>query len=691
MVHDVSVEHGETDARNKAQVLSGTDGELDAHTAGQGALAHTVGSVVHVHVTRVDIRDQPGGGTEHGIRMHIEERMGAVVVLILFIGRGVDAVVAQAHAEDPVEPLAGVKVYGRSHALSVKTRGVTAGVEGVVESGTQPHKPLVGVFFILFLGKGGQHQGAEKQQADNLFHCQFRLKMIRNAYGKEAPHVEGETAVAGERSLVGLGGLQAVVFIRIELSADIQEDTHLLGDEKLSQETYSETEDRITGAHMRKFSVNLFPVMAPFVRLLEVVCMRKARTQIKLGNEEAGLPGHIEHGVGKNVDAGEGVGIEAAAGLFGVTGTGVSVQINIEPHTEVLRKLVASRYAEGQVHQVKDFLVVEIGPDVFSHVDSSANLGGNMPGKFHFLGRHRRGHPKKEQNGNNRFSKISHFQFIFRGQKSRHRMTATALHLTKIQIYYFELKLLAGNDAQEGKGQNLGIEPDGTGTKVVDVVIQAGDHLLDGVRVAIVQGGVAGNTGGQLEQILETVVTLHDLVHEVQALGTVAHEAHVSHKDVPELRKLIQVMGAEEAADTGETGVVLSAAQGGNTHGLGIRTHGAELDQVEQASAFAHALLPVEDGAAVIQLDKQGAEGDERGEDHQQHEGYAQVEAALDKKVRLGEGALPVNRGLAGLMGDFLAAGAGEEDAVYAAQLPAELFQVVGVGAVRKFYNFLYN
>ena len=106
------------------------------------------------------------------------------------------------------------------------------------------------------------------------------------------------------------------------------------------------------------------------------------------------------------------------------------------------------------------------------------------------------------------------------------------------------------------------------------------------------------------------------------------------------------MMGAQEAADAGETGVVLAAAQGGNAHGFGIRAHGAELDQEEGTAALSHTFLTVEHGAAVIQLNQQGAKGDERREHHQKYERNRQVEGTLDKKVRLGKGTFPAACGL---------------------------------------------
>ena len=255
---------------------------------------------------------------------------------------------------------------------------------------------LGGVFFFLFLGKSRQGHGAEKQYADEFFHSFVRLKMIGNTHTENAPHVKGETAVAGEGGLVGLGGLETVILVRIELSAHIKEDPHLLGDEKLSQKADAEADNIVAAGYVRKISVNLFPVMTPLVCLFEIVGMRITHSQIKLGNKETGLPGYVQHGIGKNVDAGEGVGVEAAAGLPGVAGTGIFAQIQVHPHAKVGRQLIAARNAERSIQQIENLLVGKIGTNVLARGNRCANLCGNMPGKFHFLGRYGRGHAQKK-------------------------------------------------------------------------------------------------------------------------------------------------------------------------------------------------------------------------------------------------------------------------------------------------------
>jgi hypothetical protein len=94
-----------------------------------------------------------------------------------------------------------------------------------------------------------------------------------------------------------------------------------------------------------------------------------------------------------------------------------------------------------------------------------------------------------------------------------------------------------------------------------------------------------------------------------------ADQAHLAPKHVPELRQLVQRRSPQETADPRDPGVV------GEFEGmtvdlvlrdevrqllLGVGAHAAELDNREQPSVKAHSLLPEEDGALRVELDRHG-------------------------------------------------------------------------------------
>ena len=62
---------------------------------------------------------------------------------------------------------------------------------------------------------------------------------------------------------------------------------------------------------------------------------------------------------------------------------------------------------------------------------------------------------------------------------------------------------------------------------------------------------------------------------------------------------------------------------------LGVEAHAAELVDVEGAAETADALLPVDGRAAVLALHGEVADQEQRGEDHQGHQGQQAVADAL--------------------------------------------------------------
>ena len=109
--------------------------------------------------------------------------------------------------------------------------------------------------------------------------------------------------------------------------------------------------------------------------------------------------------------------------------------------------------------------------------------------------------------------------------------------------------------------------------------------------------------------------------------GARAHEAHVTHEDVPELRQLVDGRGPEPVADRGDAAVALHRLEG--PEALGIGHHGAELQAPEGAPAHAHALLAEQHRPAVPQLDGDGDQGPERRREDEAEARERHVERAL--------------------------------------------------------------
>ena len=211
--------------------------------------------------------------------------------------------------------------------------------------------------------------------------------MIRNPKGDNAAGIEREAAVAGEGLLVGAGGLEAVVTVGEKLTAHIHEDTHLLGEEEFPQETAAEAEHHVAGAHKRQFPMNAFPVMGPVTLLPEIERVRKAKAQVELWDKVAAPAAHIVQGIGKNIEAGEHIGVKSAPRLQGIAGTRILVGGQRQAHRKSLGEIIPGRYAQRPRNQVICLVVAEVRPHVLIHIPHHAHIDGSMPGIFGAPGR----------------------------------------------------------------------------------------------------------------------------------------------------------------------------------------------------------------------------------------------------------------------------------------------------------------
>lgn len=215
-----------------------------------------------------------------------------------------------------------------------------------------------------------------------------------------------------------------------------------------------------------------------------------------------------------------------------------------------------------------------------------------------------------------------------------------------------QLELLAPDNAPERHPEDLDVKPPGAVLEVVEVVAETAQHLLDGVRVAVVVGGVRSHAGTYLIQIAVARVALEDLFDKILALRARAHEGHLATEDVEQLRQLIEVVGADEAADLGQARVVIAGVER-RPGGLGVRAHRAEFVDLERAAEAADALLLVEDGAAVLALDRDRNDEEQRAEHDQAARADEDAEQALHTSLK---GCHAVRDVVALLLADPLAA-----------------------------------
>lgn len=134
--------------------------------------------------------------------------------------------------------------------------------------------------------------------------------------------------------------------------------------------------------------------------------------------------------------------------------------------------------------------------------------------------------------------------------------------------------------------------------QIEQVVAEATKHFIQGIGIAVVQGGVRGYSGTNLIQITVAGIFFYDLVDIELAFGTGAYESHVSTEDVPELGEFVQMVVAQESADFCHTGVFLTGIEGG-AFLLGIQLHAAEFIDIERAAEATDTLL-LENGRATV-------------------------------------------------------------------------------------------
>lgn len=166
------------------------------------------------------------------------------------------------------------------------------------------------------------------------------------------------------------------------------------------------------------------------------------------------------------------------------------------------------------------------------------------------------------------------------------------------------LEFLTENDIHKRHKQDFRIEKPGAVFQIEKVVAQTAQHLLKGVGVAVVEGGIGGDTRANLEQVTVAGIALHNLVDVELALGAGTDEGHIATKHIPQLGKLVQVVLTQELAHTGEPHVLTARIECGAVL-LGIEPHATELVNIERTTETPDTLLAEYGRSAVFALHSQ--------------------------------------------------------------------------------------
>ena len=130
-----------------------------------------------------------------------------------------------------------------------------------------------------------------------------------------------------------------------------------------------------------------------------------------------------------------------------------------------------------------------------------------------------------------------------------------------------------------------------------------------------------------VEPVALVLVVLLDLVAQRR---TRADDAHVATQDVPELRELVDRGPPEDAADPRDPAVALVHRVAG-ADALGADDHRAELEDLEVVAVLAHARLPVQRQAPVLELRRERREAEQRARQDEADSGDRDVGRAVHR------------------------------------------------------------
>lgn len=144
--------------------------------------------------------------------------------------------------------------------------------------------------------------------------------------------------------------------------------------------------------------------------------------------------------------------------------------------------------------------------------------------------------------------------------------------------------------------------------------------------------GVAGEAALSLEAEVPLREFFFVLGGDLGAFGAGAYDGHVAFQDVQELGELVDTDSTDEAADRGDSWIVLACGESSNAVFLCIHTHATEFVDRKYLPVFGEAVLLVEGGAAVS-FDKKTDDEHGDGEDDEGCEGENDVDGTLPEEV----------------------------------------------------------
>ena len=153
------------------------------------------------------------------------------------------------------------------------------------------------------------------------------------------------------------------------------------------------------------------------------------------------------------------------------------------------------------------------------------------------------------------------------------------------------------------------------------------DPLGPGERRAAVDLRPAGDPRLDVEPVQLALVVLVDLVAKRRPR---ADHRHVAANDVPELRQLVERQAPKDAADTGDARVAAIDCVAG-AELLGADDHRAQLEELEVRAVLADARLAVEHGPAILELDRERGEREQRTRENEAGAGDRDVERAVQR------------------------------------------------------------
>ncbi len=179
-------------------------------------------------------------------------------------------------------------------------------------------------------------------------------------------------------------------------------------------------------------------------------------------------------------------------------------------------------------------------------------------------------------------------------------------------------------ERQRGAQQDLEIQARRAVLDVPDVEL---DAVGPWERRATVDLRPARQPRTEVEPTTLVLVVLLDLVAQ---RGTWPDDAHVAAQDVPELRQLVDRRSPEDAPDPCDPAIALVDRIAG-THAFRAHDHRAQLQHVEVDAALTHPSLAVENRAAILELDRERGEAEERAREREPDTGDGDVRSPVHR------------------------------------------------------------